>query len=165
MCLKVVLFMAAIVPFIHKSSSGSESRHFHIVQCTLILSLIMRMHRRGSDQGVPKKTSNDDIPFQHPSEGSSSSRPSTSEDMQHTTTPLIHSQTSLPPYTPMAHLWAMISGLQCRVDFLEAAIFQGHHHPSSHDQHMITTTHDDLPLQSIRKSDISTTTTPRWPLR
>lgn len=40
------------------------------------------------------------------------------------------------PHTPTAHIWAVINGLQCRVDFLEAAILQGHNHmiPSPHNE-------------------------------
>ena len=59
----------------------------------------------------------------------------------------------LPSYTPLTHLWAMINGLQCRVDFLEVSHVSGQYLPS----YMITTSHDDLPLQSIKQNDIKST--------
>lgn len=56
-------------------------------------------------------------------------------------------------YTPVTHMWAVINGLQCRVDFLEAAVFQGHPH-----HHMLTASRDDLHLPSPEQGDTTTTT-------
>jgi hypothetical protein len=68
----------------------------------------------------------------------------TLEHAHHTTSAPLSYQVG--PHTPTAHIWAVINGLQCRVDFLEAAVLQGH-------THMISPTHDDTQQPFMEQDD------------